>query len=92
MTNSNSLVSLVGNTNNESGESVNSTPYWLFSDDEDLTDGTLVETPPITDGEEIPNNIQNIGVFNGNSSIDFSDSIEADGHPDVYQFSTGSPQ
>ena len=95
MTNYNSLLGQVGNANYDSSEFQNTTAYW-FSQNENTSDGLddnaiPVETPPVTDTEEIPSNIQNIGVFNGNNSISFADGIEAGTHPDVYQFSIDSP-
>lgn len=96
MTNSNSLLGLVGNTNYEFDEFESYTAYLFSQHNENLANGLYedtisVETPPATNTEETPSNIQNIGIFNGNNSISLVDGIEANSHPDVYQFNIDRP-
>ena len=91
-----SFEGLVGNTNYESDEFLSSTAYLFSQHNENLANGLYdnavsIGTPPAAETKEIPINIQNIGVFNGSSSIALTDSIQAGTHPDVYQFSIDHP-
>ena len=107
MTNSNSLLGQVGNSNYDLSEFESTTAYqfsqFLENQENGLYDDYAIPTNSSIADDSISNyaiftdstttvdvgedtfEVQNLGIFNGSSSIDLTDDIDGDG--DIYQFS-----